>query len=118
MADKVSEFYQYAVHLVYAIIIALSYNVAIEVFIPIQNFWASYDGFLNGIALLFAYIVVVSGWVGWIKSIQNNRIKLVSLEIQDSFMICLLVFGISISYNYQNQNFSVNLVKCLYGLIL
>ena len=76
MADKVSEFYQYAVHLVYAIIIALSYNVAIEVFIPIQNFWASYDGFLNGIALLFAYIVVVSGWVGWIKSIQNKPHKI------------------------------------------
>lgn len=76
MAAKVSEFYQYAIHLVYAIIIALSYNVAIEVLIPIQNLWASYDGFLNGIALLFAYIVVVSGWVGWTKSIQNKPHKI------------------------------------------
>ncbi len=76
MVAKVSEFYQYAIHLVYAIIIASSYDVAIRLFIPIQNFWTSYDTILNGIALLFAYIIVISGWVGWTKSIQNKPHKI------------------------------------------
>lgn len=73
---RTSGFYQYAVHLVYAIIIALSFDVAIQVFIPIQIFWQSYDHFLNGMGLLLAYVFVVSGWVGWTKSIIDRPHKI------------------------------------------
>jgi len=68
-ASRVPEFYQYAIHLVYAVIIALSFDVATEIFMPIQNFFESYDNFLKGMGLLLVYVVVISGWVGWTKSI-------------------------------------------------
>jgi len=74
--NRVPEFYQYAIHLVYAVIIALSFDVAKDLFIPIQHFWATYENFENGVALLLVYVVIISGWIGWTKSIIDKPHKL------------------------------------------
>jgi len=66
-----TDFYQYAIHLIYAIIISQSFSLASVIFVPIENLF-SFEGFLKGFALFLAYTIVITGWVGWSKSIIRN----------------------------------------------
>lgn len=66
-----TDFYQYAIHLIYAVIIGQSFSLASVIFVPIENLF-SFDGFLKGSALFLAYVIVITGWVGWSKSITRN----------------------------------------------
>jgi Na+/melibiose symporter-like transporter len=66
-----TDFYQYAVHLVYAVIIGQSFSLASIIFVPIDNI-LNFDGFQRGFALFLAYVIIITGWVGWSKSITRN----------------------------------------------
>ena len=65
------DFYQYAIHLIYAVIIGQSFIIASTIFVPIENLF-NFDGFQKGFALFLAYTIVITGWVGWTKSITRN----------------------------------------------
>lgn len=66
----VTEFYPFSVHLIYAVIITISFGIATRVVIPINVIWSSYDGVERSFALLVAYTIIISGWVGYSKSIS------------------------------------------------
>jgi hypothetical protein len=68
---NLSEFYQHAVHVIYAVLISQSFFTAKDVFIPLSNL-KTYDGFVNALALIFAYFFIITGWIGWYKSISKN----------------------------------------------
>jgi len=64
------DFYQFAIHLIYAVIIGQSFLLASTVFVPIENVF-EFSGFERGIALFLAYSVSITGWVGWMRSIAK-----------------------------------------------
>jgi Na+/melibiose symporter-like transporter len=39
--------------------------------VPIENLF-NFDGFQKGFALFLAYTIVITGWIGWTKSITRN----------------------------------------------
>lgn len=65
------DFYQFAIHLIYAVIIGQSFLLASSVFVPIDKIF-NFSGFENGYALFLAYVVAVTGWVGWARSIVKS----------------------------------------------
>lgn len=66
-----NDLYQYAVHLIYAVLIGQSFSIASKVFVPIENLF-NFEGFSHGCALFLVYTIVITGWVGWTKSITKN----------------------------------------------
>lgn len=64
------DFYQFAIHLIYAVIIGQSFFIASSVFVPIDNVF-NFIGFENGYALFLAYVISITGWVGWARSISK-----------------------------------------------
>lgn len=69
---NIQEFYPFAVHIIYAVIIALSFDIATKVFVPLESIFVSYDSFLRCLALLLSYFFIISGWMGYTKSIAKR----------------------------------------------
>ena len=69
-----SDFYQYANHIIYAVVIAQSYFIANKILIPVQNI-QTYEGVVSVYGLLLAYFVIISGWLGHFNSIKRNPHK-------------------------------------------
>ena len=53
-----TEFYPFAVHLIYAVILTLSFEIAGNVFIPFDKAFSSYDNALRSISLLLSYALL------------------------------------------------------------
>lgn len=70
--SNVREFYPYAVNIIYAVIITLSFEIAAKVFIPLDTPFQSYDSFLRSSALVLSYFFIISGWIGYTKSIAKR----------------------------------------------
>lgn len=51
--------------------ISQSFFTAKDIFIPLSHL-NSYDGVVNALALIFAYFFIITGWIGWYKSISKN----------------------------------------------
>ena len=66
-----SDFYQFSLHLIYAVIIGQSFLIASNVFVPIGKLFV-FTGFEDGFILFLAYTVTITGWVGWSRSIVKN----------------------------------------------
>ncbi|MGI0102857.1 MAG: hypothetical protein ACREA7_09735 [Nitrosotalea sp.] len=69
-----SDFYQLSVHLIYAVIIAQTYVIVTDIFLPIDKL-DTYDGVVSAFALGLAYFVIISGWIGYFKSIKRDPHK-------------------------------------------
>jgi len=69
--SKPSDFYQFAIHLIYAIIIAQSFEIAKEILIPINGVFSSFSNIVDAAGLFFVYFIIVSGWVGYARSISR-----------------------------------------------
>ncbi|AIF83240.1 hypothetical protein NTE_01167 [Candidatus Nitrososphaera evergladensis SR1] len=72
LPKTVQEFYPFAVHTIYAVIITLSFEVASHLLIPIENVFSSWDNILRSAGLMLAYIIIISGWIGYTKSISKR----------------------------------------------
>jgi hypothetical protein len=72
--QTVQDLYQYAVHVLYAIILTTSFEIAANISIPIDaiNPIYGYEKFTNAIGLLLVYVVAISGWIGYTKSIAKK----------------------------------------------
>jgi hypothetical protein len=72
--QTVRDFFQYAIHVIYAIILTTSFDIAAKVSIPIGkiNPVLHETNFVNAMGLLLVYIVIISGWVGYTKSIAKR----------------------------------------------
>lgn len=79
--EKQSQFFEGSVHLVYAVVIAQSFTIAGQIFIPITNLY-NYEGLISAIALIFVYFFVVAGWYGFFKSVRlfpHKRVSKITL---------------------------------------
>jgi hypothetical protein len=107
----VAEFYPFSVHLIYAVIIAISFGEAARVVIPINSIWSSYDNLERSFALLFAYFIIISGWVGYSKSISkrphsDNRLGTARFVV-DLFILFLVFYLISLTDPSKFPKFSL-----------
>ncbi|MGI0056333.1 MAG: hypothetical protein ACREAK_03035 [Nitrosarchaeum sp.] len=68
---SLSDFYQFALHLIYAVIIGQSFLLASVVFVPLSKLY-EFSPFENGFALFLAYTVTITGWIGWSRSITKH----------------------------------------------
>ena len=91
LPKTLSEFFQYAVHLVYAIVIGLSFEIAGKVVIPIENI-NNYPSALNVLILILSYFIVVTSWIGYTKSIIKQKHSEGILGILRFGMDLLIVF--------------------------
>lgn len=62
------EFYQFAMHAIYAVVIGLSFDVSRKVVIPFENI-KNYPGAIETGILVLAYFIVVTSWIGYTKSV-------------------------------------------------
>lgn len=65
------DFYQFAVHVLYGIVLATSFDLIGTIMIPIEslNPISHFDKFVNFLALMMIYVILISGWLGYAKSI-------------------------------------------------
>lgn len=64
-----NQFFQFAIHLIYAIVVAHGFSLSTSVFIPITKMLESEADAFNAGALAFAFFITVSSWVGYSRSI-------------------------------------------------
>jgi hypothetical protein len=69
---NVTQFYPFAVHIIYAVIVTLSFEIASRVLVPFSLAFSSYDAVLRSTAISLSYFLIISGWVGYSKSISKR----------------------------------------------
>ena len=64
-----TEIFSYICHIIFAIIIATSYDSTTQVFMNSEKpFSESFESIIQGLEIILAYVVVISGWVGYSRS--------------------------------------------------
>ena len=69
-----TQFYAQAIHVLFAIVLGQSFMLASDILIPFQSILKP-DNHTTVMALIFVYILIVSGWAGYTKSILNQPHK-------------------------------------------
>lgn len=65
-----SEFFESSIHLIYAVIAAQGFLIAMKIFYPIGNL-SSHLYLNNAIAITFAYFFLSTAWFGFFKSVKE-----------------------------------------------
>lgn len=63
------EFYVFAIHAIYAVLLASSFNIANDFLVPLSKITSGED-FIHVFGILFVYTVLISGWIGYTKSVS------------------------------------------------
>jgi RsiW-degrading membrane proteinase PrsW (M82 family) len=118
----VAEFYPFSIHLIYAVIITLSFEVASRVFIPFNSVWSSYDNIERSASLFLTYFVIISGWIGYSKSISarphmDNRLGTIRFGV-DLFILFLVFYIISLTDPSKFPKFGVIFPTFLWTITL
>lgn len=72
MPQKPADAFPFVCHFVFAIIIASSYDLASDVVLyPEDPAYSSLDRFLDFLELAVAYVAIISGWIGYIRSVYK-----------------------------------------------
>ena len=72
--SNIVDFYPFAIHIIYGIILAQSYAFVGEIFLPAEEISRS-DQLTNALGLVMIYVIIISGWVGYTKSIIDKPHK-------------------------------------------
>ena len=92
---NVSELYPFAIYAIYAVAIGFSFTTAGSVLMPIERAFTSFNGAFNALALSLAYVVTISGLIGYSKSIAarpHSDNKLGNLRFVVDLSIMFLVY--------------------------
>lgn len=85
------EFYAFAVHAIYAVILASSFEIARDTFIPLTKI-NNFDHIVHAYSVFFAYCLLISGWIGYTKSISIRPHTYTSLGSLRFVLDLLIVF--------------------------
>jgi hypothetical protein len=69
---EVQRLYRYAVHVIYAAVIAISFDIARDVVIPIEIIFGH---LVNTLLLGLSYFIIVTSWIGYFMSIITSPHK-------------------------------------------
>ena len=113
---EIKEFYQHAIHVIYAVLIGQSFFMAKDVFIPISKL-NSFDGIVNASALFFAYFFIITGWIGWNRSISDNphregRLGVLRFSI-DLFILFITYYLLTLANPLNNETYSITFIWLL-----
>ena len=69
LPNKPNEIFAYICHFIFAIVIAKSYDVVAKVTIDSDGkFLSGLDSLIPIIEILLVYVIIVSGWIGYTRS--------------------------------------------------
>ena len=117
-----AEIYPFIVHFLFAVIIATSYETAILVFInPERAFSFNFESLIPGLELLLAYAAIISGWVGYSRSMikwphQNTKSGVSRFVLDLAILFCY--FGLIVLADPQNNTFKENFVSWLVAMFV
>lgn len=104
---KPAEIFSYICHFIFAIIIATSYDTAKQIFInPEKMIFADFDSIILSLELLLAYVTIISGWVGYSRSMikwPHTNTKLGAFRFTLDLAILFCYFGLISSIDIQNE---------------
>ncbi len=72
---KLSTLYVTLLEVIVAVIIGQSFFQADEIFIPMSKIWESTRSFVDAAGMLMAYFIVISGWIGYYRSVHKEPHK-------------------------------------------
>ena len=112
---KHTEIFSYICHFIFAIIIANSYGIAYNVFFSSNGtFITNSDLVMPTIELIFVYFIIISGWVGYARSMvkwQHKNSKLGATRFILDLMILFCYFGLLSLTNVSDDLTSTNEFK-------
>ena len=98
--------FSYICHFIFAIVIATSYDTATLVFVnPNMPFLSSPESLIFGLEMLLAYVAIVSGWVGYSRSMikwPHSNTRAGSLRFSLDIAILFCYFSLITSASPQN----------------
>jgi hypothetical protein len=72
---KLSAFYRDLLELIVAVIIGQSFFQADAIFIPLSKVLVGERGIVDGLGMFMAYFIVISGWIGYYRSVNKEPHK-------------------------------------------
>jgi hypothetical protein len=66
------DFFQHAINVLFAFVIISSFDIATHLFVPLSNL-LEYVNFERSLALIFVYFFIITGWIGYFKSITHKE---------------------------------------------
>jgi hypothetical protein len=102
-----SEFYRYAIFVIYAVVVGQSFSQVTLVFIPFEKL-LNFTGFLTAFMLLFIYFFIISSWIGYFKSTSvrphsENKFGLIRFGID---LIIIYEFYYLVNISTKPSNYS------------
>ena len=89
--DIRKNFYHIAIHFIYAIVIAHSFAIASGLLIPLNDVFTS-EKIIQTLALFLAYIIIISSWIGYTRSISVKPHKDTSTGAMRFFIDLVILF--------------------------
>jgi len=97
-----ADFYQHAINVLFAFVIISSFDIATVLFVPFDNLW-DYKNFERASALIFVYFFIITGWIGYFKSIRHKEHTETKLGITrfaiDLFILYLYYYLVTLIRN-------------------
>jgi hypothetical protein len=121
LPKTLSDFFQHAVNVVYAVVIGLSFSISREAVIPVENISSH---IISTEILFLGYYIVVTGWIGYflaIKTKPHQGILGISRFGIDLFILYLFYYIISLAdpKNIQyRQDVFLYILPITYGVYL
>lgn len=121
---KPNEIFSYICHFIFAIVIASTYETATNVFMnPEIPYLSNTDSFISSLEIFLAYVAIISGWVGYTRSMikwphKNTKEGAFRFALDITILFCY--FGLIESTHPQNafQNYFLYWLTALFGLFL
>jgi hypothetical protein len=67
-----SDFLEYAIHILFAVVIGISFEISSQIIIPIEEI---YKNIASAGILILGYSIIISSWIGYYLSLRENKHK-------------------------------------------
>jgi Ca2+/Na+ antiporter len=116
------QFYAYAIHIIYGIILTKSFDISGNVFVPIGRFQLNESNWLllvNSLAIILTQYILISGWVNYARSINKRPHRVDNKYGNARFVIDLIItFAVFYLVNITNKvGFVDNFWQAFVGVI-
>ena len=106
MPKKPNEIFSYIAHFIFAVVIATTYDIAANVFINPIPMLSTADHLISGMEICLAYLAIISGWVGYARSMikwphKNTKTGAFRFALDIGILFCY--FGLITSTRSENQ---------------
>ncbi|WP_148686736.1 hypothetical protein [Candidatus Nitrosocosmicus hydrocola] len=99
---QLPDFFQYAMHILFAVVIGISFEISSDIIIPIETIR---EHLVSAGILILGYFIVITSWIGYYLSIKKNphkgRLGYMRFTL-DIFTIYLFYYMINLS-KMENQ---------------